>query len=140
MKQFVFLEHTADVKFRAYGKNIEEAFANAARATFQIITDIACVKKKKKKIISVQAGTKEQLLYDFLNELLFLVDTEGFLMADVLKVSVKKTKSKFTLRCTIIGDSNKQYEIKSQIKSVTYNDMFIREQKNRVTIQVVHDI
>mgnify|MGYP006451174011 FL=1 len=39
MKNYEFLEHTADEKFRAYGKTLEEAFINAALATAKIMTD-----------------------------------------------------------------------------------------------------
>ena len=47
MVKFKFLEHTADAKFQAYGKNMEEAFSNAALAMFSIITDTKKIKKNQ---------------------------------------------------------------------------------------------
>jgi len=68
MKSYEFLPHTADVKFRAYGKSLEKAFENAALATFATMTDIRKVKKILKKTISVQAHDYQALLYSFLEE------------------------------------------------------------------------
>ena len=59
MKQYEFLEHTADVKFRAYGKTLEEAFSNAALATSAVMTDVKKIKGKIEKTIAVQSKTKE---------------------------------------------------------------------------------
>ena len=138
-KKYHFLSHTADVKFRAYGKSLEEAFQNAALATFATMTDIKKVKPKKRKRISVKAQTKETLLYDFVQEMLFLVDTEGFLLSHIEKLKIEYKKG-YILRAVLLGDAGEQYEIITQIKSATYNDMFTKEEKKAVTIQMVLDI
>ena len=39
MEKFKFKPHTADVKFLAYGKDLEEAFTNAALATTAVMTE-----------------------------------------------------------------------------------------------------
>jgi SHS2 domain-containing protein len=65
-KKFIFLEHTADVKFRAFGKNIEEAFSNSALALKEIMTEKTKIKDKIKKKISVKGKDNESLLYNFL--------------------------------------------------------------------------
>ena len=47
-EKFVYLEeHTADVAFIAYGKDLNEAFENAAKAMFNVMTDISKVDKKE---------------------------------------------------------------------------------------------
>ena len=43
MIPFEYLEHTADVKFRAYGKTPEEMLSNAAAALFKTMVDPATV-------------------------------------------------------------------------------------------------
>ena len=139
-KQYEYLPHTADVKFKAYGKDLEEAFKNAALATFDIMTDIKKVKTKIEKEISVKAIRKETLLYDFLEALLYQMDTEGFLLHEVKDIEIKKTDKGYTLNALVAGDEAEGYDVSSYIKSVTYSDMFIKEEKGKVTIQVVHDI
>ena len=138
--RFEFLEHTADAKFLAYGKTIEEAFSNAAIATFEIMTETQKIQKKIRKDIDISAKNIESLLYEFIEHLLFLVDTEAFLLRSVDKITIKKTDKGYVLHATIDGDNAKGYEVKTQIKAATYADMFIKETKNNVTIQMVVDI
>lgn len=139
-KKFKFLPHTADAKFIAYGKNLEEAFSNAALATFSIITDIAKIKPKFERNIAITSKKKESLLYDFLEQLIFLIDTEGFLLSKVKKLDISKKDNTFKLNADLLGDNADNYEVYGAIKAVTYNDMFIKEEKDLVKIQVVHDI
>ena len=44
--RFEYLDHTADVKFRAYGDSLEKAFGNAALAMFNVMVDTSGVKGK----------------------------------------------------------------------------------------------
>ena len=139
-KKFEFLEHTADAKFLAYGKTLEEAFANAAIATFEVMTETKRIRPRIEKQIKVSAKKKETLLYEFIEQLLYFIDTEAFLLNKVKTLAITKAKDIWTLRATVVGDNAAQYDVKTQIKAVTYNDMFIKEDKNKVTIQVVLDI
>ena len=66
-KQFEYLSHTADAKFRAYGKTIEEKFTNAAVATFNIMLNPNKVKPLIKKEITLTAKKTESLLYDWID-------------------------------------------------------------------------
>jgi SHS2 domain-containing protein len=145
--KYEFLEHTADVKFRAYGKSFEEALANAGIAAIAVMTDVKKIKLKQKKQIKVEAKTKESLIYDFLEELIFLIDTEGFLVKEIKELKVKKIKTnnakeqeKLVLTAILEGDNAKNYDIHTQIKSATYSDMIIEETKGKCTIQMVLDI
>ena len=47
--RFEFLEHTADVYIRAYGKTMEEAYENAALAMFEVMTDLIKSPRCKRK-------------------------------------------------------------------------------------------
>tara|TARA_Y100000310_G_scaffold342814_1_gene447595 strand:+ start:10488 stop:10973 length:486 start_codon:yes stop_codon:yes gene_type:complete len=140
MQPYEFLEHTADEKFRAYGKDLEEAFSNAALATTAIMTDVKLIKPKITHTIKVNANNKNTLLYEFLEELIFLVDTEAFLLSKVTSISIKELEGFFKLEATIKGDTADAYEVTTHIKAVTYSEMFIKEEENGVTIQVVHDV
>ena len=136
MKKYQFFEHTADTKFIAYGSNLEEAFINAALATTKVMTDDQ-IKSKIQKTLRVESPKKLSLLYDFLQELIFLLDTEAFLLSEIPKL---KISNKYILEATILGDKADSYEIKTAIKAITYNEMFIKEQKDLVKIQVVPDV
>ena len=143
---FEFLEHTADAKFRAHGKTLDEAFANAATAMFSSMTDCDKVKPAVKKEISVEAADLKALLYSFLEELVFMLDTEDFLLNRVDKLSIEENKigrvqaPGYALMATVSGDRAEGYETQSLVKAVTYSDMEVIEKKGACSVVVVVDI
>jgi|TARA_Y100000034_G_C6897337_1_gene414033 SHS2 domain-containing protein len=135
--KYKYLEHTADAKFRAFGKDIDEVFANSALAMFNILGDTTKVKVTKRKKIKIKSRNYERLLYDFLEEILFLLDTEDFFLHKVEKIKISEN---FELQANIVGDDYKNYELKSDIKAITYSDMSIKKTDNGYEIVVVVDI
>ena len=132
--KFKYLPHTADIKFQAFGKTLDQAFENAALATFQAMYENK-IKEKIKKTIKVKGIDKESLLYNFLEELIFLLDTEGFFLS-----SIKVKITNLTLTATIKGDKAENYSIGLDVKAITYNEMFIKKQKDQFILQVVLDV
>jgi len=135
MKKFEFLEHTADIKFRAFGKSIEEVFENSALAMFNSMSEEK-IKQNKKAKIKVSGKDYESLLYNFLEELVFLFDSEGFFVGEVKNLKINEKE----LSAEIIGDSAKNYEIHVDVKAITYNEMFVKKIKDVWTSQVVLDV
>ena len=133
-KKFIFLPHTADIKFQAFGKSLEKVFENSSLA--MIASQYrGKIKKKIKKRIKVRGKDNESLLYNFLEEILFLIDTKGFLMSEC-KIKIKG----YELTAELIGDDIKNYKITIDAKAVTYNEMFVRKEKNKWIAQVVVDV
>ncbi|MBU0461034.1 MAG: archease [Nanoarchaeota archaeon] len=142
-KGFKYLPHTADVKFVAEGKMLDEAFENAAYATFNVIVDTDIVERKIKKTIKIEAKRELSLLYDFLGELLFLLDTDGFLLSKVEKLKIAISKDVYKLDATVSGDiytEDNKYSVQGNIKSVTYNDMKIEKIDKGYELTVVLDL
>lgn len=136
--KFKFLEHTADIKFIAKGKNLEESFKNSALA----VSNSMCKEEIKKKIIKrikITGKDKESLLYNFLDQIIYLFDAEYFLISDVKSIKINK-KDQFYLSCELVGDKSEKYEIAEHIKSVTYSEMKIERKHDAYIIQVVLDI
>jgi SHS2 domain-containing protein len=139
--KYKFLKHTADAKFQAFGKNLEEAFSNAAIAMFEVIIKTEKIEKNITKKITLEAENKESLLYKWLEELLFLLDTEFFVLNSVKNMKIKKEEKKYILKAEVTGDTFKEkYERHGAVKAVTYEEMFIKELKGKVTVQVILDI
>jgi SHS2 domain-containing protein len=135
MDKFKFLEHTADIKFQAFGKTMEEVFSNSALAMFNSMSEDS-IEKNIDKEIEISGTDDENLLYNFLEELLFLFDSEGFFLSQVKKIKISKNR----LVAEVVGDKAENYEIKVDVKAVTYNDMFVRKEKNNFVGQVVLDV
>ncbi len=137
MIKFHFLQHTADIKFQAFGNSLKEVFENSALALFNTIYDKK-IKEKEKFKIKVQGNDLESLLYNFLEEVLVLIDSKNFLPAKI-KI-LKFSEEDFKIEAEILGDDAKNYEISMQVKAITYNEMFIKKKKNKWISQVVLDI
>jgi SHS2 domain-containing protein len=135
--KYEFFRHTADVKFKAYGKTLDEAYANAAEAMFSVMMDITKVKPVIEKKITVSGADDKALLYNFLEEFLFLLDSESFFLHQVKSVKINGKE----LVAVIIGDAaSDAYEAHGDVKAVTYNEMEIHKDVGNCFVQVVLDV
>jgi SHS2 domain-containing protein len=134
--KFKFLEHTADIKFKASGKDIEEVFDNSALALKEVICGKMRIKKKKEKIIKIDGKDFESLLYNFLEEIIYLLDAENFLISNIKEIKIKNLK----LKAVIVGDEASNYKFTNNVKAVTYNEMFVKKEKGKWIAQVVVDV
>lgn len=136
MKKFKFLEHTADIKFQAFGKSSEEVFKNSALALKEAICGEIKVEEKIKKTINLKKKDFESLLYNFLEEILFMLDAENFIIAKISKIKIDN----LNLKATIIGDKASEYEFTNSVKAITYNEMFVKKEEGIWKAQVVIDV
>jgi SHS2 domain-containing protein len=134
-----FIEHTADIAFDVSADSIEELFLESARAwRISVIGDVAG-KSLSKVSINLDAGSLEELLVDFLNEINFMLTTKRWL--SIIYDNFKIDKEKFTLSVLISGFYlDESVEIREEIKSVTYHQMNIVEKNNKFSTRVVFDI
>ncbi|HIH23715.1 TPA: archease [Candidatus Woesearchaeota archaeon] len=139
MQPYELLDHTADAKFRAFGLTKEEAFANALRGMVAIVTPPEALGTEAVFHISVRAGRLESLLFDFIDEILFLYDTEKFLPSIAEALTIVERDGKFVLDATLRGEC--PTKISGNLKAVTYSDMICAEQPDGTwLVQVVIDI
>ena len=135
MKKFTFLDHKADIKFRAEGKNLEELIENCVEAVAHYMVSGKKVKEKtRKKVIFEEEMDNERLLYRIMEEILFLLETEHFLTASA---EVKISQDKVV--CVFIGDRSIDYEIQ-QVKAATYSEMHVKKVKGKWQAQIVLDV
>ncbi len=133
--QFEFLDHAADMKFKAYGRTLDEAFEHAVLAMTAYMSADSDIAEITAKHISIEGNDYESLLYKLFDELLFLLDTEGFITSKA-KIKIKG----FGLSANLLGDVVKGREI-NHIKAATYYDMHIRQTSpNKWEIQAVLDV
>jgi SHS2 domain-containing protein len=138
MKKYEFIEHTADIGLKAYGKNISEAFENAAIGMFDIITDCSEINNVGQYDIILHASDLEQLLVDWLSELLFLNSAKN-LVFGFFKVELDMEN--LSLSAHVFGDKYNisKYKIGVEIKAVTYHMLEIKY-KPPCYVKVLFDI
>jgi SHS2 domain-containing protein len=138
--RFRYLEHTADAKFQAFGKTLEEAYANAAVAVASLMWDPELIPASHTEEVRVRGNDHEQLLVSFLEEILYLWDTRDFLLraAEDVRIRALGEGLELSARLTGVRDGSR-YEIFGDVKAVTYNDMKI-EAGEAPLVQVVVDM
>lgn len=82
MKRFEFIEHTADICIKAFGETLEEAFAVAAGAMFEIITDNAPIEARQQVRIEAESIDLEGLLVNLLSRLIVVFEVDDLVLKD----------------------------------------------------------
>ncbi len=82
VKHYEFVEHTADIAIRAFGDTVEEAFACAAEAMFEIITDEAKIQPVEAITVDAEGIDREALLVSFLSQLIVIHETDNYVLRD----------------------------------------------------------
>ena len=136
-KDYEIIEHTADIGIRIRGKDLRELFVNAARAMFDIISPARHKTSLHHKInISVKADNSEELLVDWLNELLSLSAVKGLIFSD-FKINKLDENS---LEAVVSGGDISGYRIDKEIKAATYHELRIEKIASGWQAEVIFDV
>jgi SHS2 domain-containing protein len=140
VRKFKYLQHTADAKFQAFGVSLEQAFAHAALATAGLMWDCEKIEAKREHQIRVSGTDEKQLLANFLEEILFLLDSRMFLLGKVMGLTILNKDGMFLLEARLVGDTHSEkYRTFGEVKAITYNEMEILKNKPFM-VQVVVDM
>jgi SHS2 domain-containing protein len=137
-EKFEFIEHTADLGFRAYAVSIEELFVHAAEAFFEAILSTESVEERINRSIEVEAGALDELMVNWLNEFLYLYDTERLVFRRFQIKPIRQNRLEANAWGEIMDPA--RHEIKSGIKAVTYHKLYVREREGVWETQVIFDI
>ena len=124
-----YLEHTTDAFIEVTANTLEEAFENAGIAVVDTIADIKSVEEKIEKELEVSGKDLNYLLYNWLEEIIILTITEGFVAR---RFSVKLEKNNgYKLVATLNGEEIdfEKHHFKVEIKAPTFHLMEIKQDK-----------
>ena len=141
-RKYKFLENVAiaDIAYEAHGKNLNELFENAALAIFEISANLKTIEAKQKIEINLENEKIDNLLYDFLSEILFLKDSK-YMVFKKVKVFINQNK-KIKLKATLHGEriNPKKQQLENDIKAVTMHMFEVKKTKDGYKARVVVDI
>lgn len=137
MKNFEYFDVTADIGFKSYGKNLNEAFENAGLAIFNIISDTKDITPVNEISFNITSEDEVSLLYDYLEDLLFYHEVEFMLFCD-FNVEIDE---KLNLKATIKGEPINwdKHERKTEIKAITFHKMHVKK-TDIVELQAIVDL
>jgi len=130
-KRYETLSHTADVMIRAFGSTLEECFENAGYALFDQMADLSNVELKEAVKFDVEGDEPEQLLVDFLSELLYLFDTEYLLLSEF---HLTYNGEMLTVQAKGEKVDKKRHELRKNLKAVSYHTIEVAPEKGYVKV------
>jgi SHS2 domain-containing protein len=143
MSNYKYFDHTADIGVEISGRTKKELFANAADMLFDVLIENSAHKKagkvqKQHKTMTISGADTQDLLINFLRELLFLFNGERYVVkrCEIMECSNKKIKARLT------GEryNNNQHLIITEIKAVTYSGLTVKKIKSNWMARVIFDV
>lgn len=135
---YEILEHSADEKFHAEGSTKEEALKEVVKAFSDIVG--GDTEGMYHHSIDVESESLESLLYDFLDELIFLQDTSMVVVSHAEDLELEKLENGWKLEASILVDDITSDMNPLDIKAPTYNEMKIDYQDERWVFEAVLDV
>ena len=140
MASYTFIDHTADVLFKAEAATLSELFEQCALAVEDTQVELAGFKQTDEITITGINKNIEHLLFDFLDDLLFYKDSE-LLIFSKFECKVEKIGEEYHLTCKAFGEKlTPQHEQKVDVKAITMHLFEVKETDDGWTAQVLIDI
>jgi SHS2 domain-containing protein len=127
-RAYEFFEHTADIGVTVYGATLKELFQNAARAMYAVLGEFELKDRTACREICLRAQSLEDLLHDWLAELLYELETRR-VFYDAITVTELTTMK---LTATVAGgeidmERSRPHE---EIKAVTYHQLTVEQNRS----------
>src|SRR4029434_8167846 len=118
---------TADIAFEATGRDLAELFSDAADATTNVMIDnIEAIQPRETRQIELSNDKLDMLLFDLLQDLIFLKDAERLLLR-IREVQIDKRDEIYLLKATAEGETLdvERHHQRADVKAVTLHDFAV---------------
>ena len=131
-------EHTADIGIHAYGSTLAELFLHAAQGMESLMVTPEQVETVTSREMTVEGHDNVSLLIAWLNELIFLFDTEYLLFRDFVIESISETR--LSARASGEVYDARRHDLSSAIKAVTWHEASITQSSEGYKARIIFDI
>jgi len=132
-----FLNHTADLRIEIHGHTPADLFVNAAKALSYVLIGDAGLLHQRKRHITLHAHDLEDLMVDWLRQLLFEYQAHGKIPAGV---EILEIQEGFLDTLVAFGVPTIPTEPDFEIKGVTYHGLSIHQKGNSYSARVIFDV
>lgn len=135
------LDHPADVQLHSWGTSLSEAFEQAAVAMFGVMTEIETVDPIQEEAVETSGHDLESLLFNFLDECLFVFSVEPYLCASQVKIT-ELDDVNFSIKATLKGETFNlsKHPQGTEVKAITYSNLQIHKNLSDFECYVIIDI
>jgi SHS2 domain-containing protein len=133
VRGFREVEHTADRELVVWGPDLAALLEEAARGLYALMGVEVSDESRRHRRLEIAADDREQLVASFLEELLFLADTQE-LAFDGFLLEVEGTRLFGHLEGGFIAARRKE------VKAVTYHRLEVRDTPHGVETAIIFDV
>jgi SHS2 domain-containing protein len=139
---YEYLPHPADVRFRAVGHTLEQVFENAALAMFNVIINTGQIEPERSVDITLESQGLDNLLFDYLSELLYLFEVEEIIFGHFHVHSITHNNSNWKLEGQVMGESIDltRHSFDTEVKAVTYHLLKVTKEDSGYSAHVIVDV
>ena len=131
------LDHTADVGFALEAQSLEELFQAALKGLLDVMFTAPPQGGRKRRHLRLFAEDLETLLVRFLNELIYLIQTKGFVPGRA-RIRVEEEEGGYRLTATLFGEPfQERFGFQGEVKSATFHGLSVRKEDGRWKAQVI---
>jgi SHS2 domain-containing protein len=137
-KKYRILKRSSDLAIKVFGKSQEELFGNSAYALFDLMTDIDNVQVQERLPLEVEGVDRDDLMVNWMRELLYLYQGSGYLLKEFRLDEVKEDR----VRGEVAGEKldPDRHEIKREIRTVAYHQSRMERTGDQWTAQVIFEL
>ncbi|XP_065071783.1 protein archease-like [Rhopilema esculentum] len=138
---YEYLDHTSDVQIHAWGETLKESFEFSAVAMTGYMTDLESVEISQEEEVNVEGHDLESLLFNFLDEVLFLFCAEPYLTSKEVEI-IEFDNKDFKIKAICRGEpfDLSKHPQGTEIKAITYSNMQIYDKSSTNDVYVIVDI
>ncbi len=138
MQGFHSFEHSGDLGLEISGDDLQGLFEQAGEAFTDIVTDLSTVRAATASEIQIQALDVEQLLVEWLSELIYRFDAHGELFREYHVSSLDDARLLATARGERFDPD--RHPLRTSVKAATYHQLELKQSENGWTARVIFDL
>jgi SHS2 domain-containing protein len=135
---YEMFDHTADLGLRIRAERLDGLFADAGRALFSaIVANFDSVRPVQELPLEIEGTRRDDLLFDWLAELLYAFDTRRLVFCD-FRVSVGDEGLAATARGEPFDPD--RHELDVEVKAITYHGLKVERDGDGWLAEVIVDL
>lgn len=132
-------ENIADIVVEIFGKTEEDLLNNLIKAFTSIITKVDKIKEKEEYCLKITNDNFSDLVFDFVEKLIYLKDVKGLLFKK--GKFVLKKNGELNLTTVLLGEKiSQKLPIKVDVKAITRHKFQVKKEKDKFKATIVFDI
>ena len=137
-KKYRLTTRQSELAVKVTGSSQADLFANSAFALFDVMADVEKIEIKERLPLEVEGADRDDLMVNWMRELLYLYQGSGYLLKEFVIREVKDT----SVKAEVCGEKidPDRHEIKQEIAAVAYNQSRMTKTGNQWTAQLIFEV